>query len=456
MAGGRARLDRVLSPAEVLLLTISALSPVLSVFLGGNAVLHLAGTGAALAFIGGALAAATIALLFAELAAGFPGAGGAYPALYGVLGPRWTFPYVMLRMVYIFPLIGFFAFGFAAYARRLVPGLPVEALALVAIVAAAGIALFNVKRGAHVVALFLAVEALAVLVLTGVAASHVTRPLSEVLLYPVSLVNGTLVPTSGWTMALAFTAGLSMCSGAEWAMYFAEDMGDAHRRIGRVVAWAGLLAALTIAIPVVLVVLAIDDLPSVLAAEAPIAEFLARSAGPWVGTLVTVGVVAAIFNAIVAAMLGLSRQLFAIGRDGIFPNPLSRLLASLHPRFHSPVGAVAVLAVLGSLCVALGEKRLILIVSGNFAEYMLMAMAVIVGRKAGKLGQVFKVPLHPLAPLVGLSMAALVIIANWNDDVARTSMAILLGTFVAAFIWHEARIRQGRPPVVLKGSDIDG
>lgn len=454
MAGGP-KLDRVLSSAEVLLLTISALSPVLSVFLGGNAVLHLAGTGAALAFVGGALAAAIMALLYAELAAGFPGAGGAYPALFALLGPRWTFPYVMLRMVYIFPLIGFFAFGFASYAHRLVPDLPVEALALVAIAAAAGIALFNVKRGAHIVALFLAIEGLALLVLSLVAASHVTRLLGEVLLHPQTLKDGVMAATPAWTMALAFVAGASMCAGSEWAMYFAEDMGDAHRRIGRVVAWSGLVAALTIVVPVVLVALAIDDLPQVLAAEAPIAEFLARSAGPWVGTLVTVGVIAAIFNALVAAMIGLSRQLFAIGRDGIFPARANRLLASLHPRFHSPVGAVAVLAVLGAVCVALGEKRLILIVSGNFSEYLLMALAVLAGRKSGLLGKVFRVPLHPAAPLVGLAMAALVITANWSDAVARTSMAILLGTFIAAFIWHEARVRQGGAPIMLKGSDID-
>lgn len=115
------RLDRVLSPLEVMLLTLSALSPVLSVFLGGNAVLHLAGTGAALAFIAGGVAAALMALLYAELASAHPGAGGLYPALYKLLGPRWTFPYVMLQMVYIFPLLAFFAVGFGSYARNLVP-----------------------------------------------------------------------------------------------------------------------------------------------------------------------------------------------------------------------------------------------------------------------------------------------------------------------------------------------
>ncbi len=455
MAGGGPKLDRVLSPVEVLLLTLSALSPVLSVFLGGNAVLHLAGTGVALAFIAGGVASALMALLYAELAAAHPGAGGAYPALYALLGPRWTFPYVMLRMVYIFPMLAFFAVGFGSYARTLLPGVPVEALSLVAIALAATIALFNVKRSSHVVALFLAVELVALLVLAGVAALHLQRPLAEVLAHPVMLKAGAMVATDPWTMALAFVAGASMCAGAEWAMYFAEDMADAQRRIGRVVAWAGLLAALTIAVPMVLVVLAIDDLPHVLAAEAPLAEFLSRSAGPWVGTLVSIGVVAAIFNAIVAAMLGLSRQLFAIGRDGAFPPAINRLLSTLHPRYHSPTWAVLVLAVLGGLCVLLGEKRLVLFVSGNFSEFLLMALAVIAGRRLADTGS-FRAPLHPLLPIGSLAMAVLVVAANWADaETARLSMGILLGTFVIAFIWHEARVRQGKNPIRLKGTDIE-
>ena len=53
-------------------------------------------------------------------------------------------------------------------------------------------------------------------------------------------------------------------------------------------------------------------------------------------------------------------------------------------------------------------------------------------------------------------MGAVIILANWNDpETARLSMTFLLGVFVLAFIWHEARVRQGKPAVILEGSDID-
>lgn len=84
-------LARVLSPFEVLLLTLSALSPVLSVFIGGNGVLHLAGTGAALAFLLGGAFNFLFCLLYSEVAAAFPGAGGIYPSLTRLLGPRWSY-----------------------------------------------------------------------------------------------------------------------------------------------------------------------------------------------------------------------------------------------------------------------------------------------------------------------------------------------------------------------------
>lgn len=72
-AGG---LRRVLSPVGVTLLTFSALSPVVSIYIGGNAVLHLAGAGAALAFLAGGVASAILTLLYAEIGAAFPRAGG--------------------------------------------------------------------------------------------------------------------------------------------------------------------------------------------------------------------------------------------------------------------------------------------------------------------------------------------------------------------------------------------
>ncbi|MFM9936264.1 MAG: APC family permease [Novosphingobium sp.] len=448
---------RVLSSGEVLLLTISALSPVLSVFIGGNAMLHMAGTGAAIGFIGGGVLAAIMALLFAELSSSYPGAGGVYPALNAILGPRWTFPFVILRTVIVFPLLAFFAAGTGPYIRLFWPWVPQEAAALVTLALAAMIAATQIKRGAKFIAVFLGIELLALSVLTVASLVHLNPANLPRVLHPVMAISGTtLAATPATSLALSIIAGVSMSAGADWATFFAEDMRDAKRRIGPVLAWTGLIAALSISGPAVLMILAMDDVAATLTAEAPMAHFLARATSPFISALVSIGVIAAIFNAVIAVTMALSRQLHAIGRDGIFPAVVNRILCIVNPRTRAPTGAILILLVVGGLCTFLGERRLVLLTSGNFSEYLLLGIAVIAGRQAGKLGEHFRIHLHPFVPVLALALCFSIIAANWADaDTARVSMAILLAVFVAAFLWHEQRIRSGRGPVLLSGSDLE-
>ena len=106
-------LKRVLSPVGVVLLAFSALSPAFSVYIGGDAVLKLAGTGAAVAFMLGGIAAAILGLLYAEVGAAFPGAGGIYPSLGALLGRLMAFPYIVLIAPIVFAQTAFAALGMA-------------------------------------------------------------------------------------------------------------------------------------------------------------------------------------------------------------------------------------------------------------------------------------------------------------------------------------------------------
>lgn len=447
---------RVLSPGEVLLLTISALSPVLSVFIGGNAILHMAGTGAAIGFIGGGILAALMALLFAELAASYPGAGGVYPALNTILGPRWTYPFVILRTVILFPLLAFFAAGTGPYIRLFLPWFPQDIASLVTLALAGMIAATQIKRGARVIAGFLLVELVALTVLTFAALTHFHAANIALIAHPVIVSGGaSLAATPAASIALSIIAGASMSAGADWATFFAEDMQDAKRRIGPVVGWTGLIAAIVISGPVILMILAMDDVPATLASEAPMAHFLARTTSPLISDLVSIGIIAAIFNGVIAVMMALSRQLHAMGRDAVFPSAVNAVLRYVSPRSRAPMGALLILLVIGGLCTLLGERRLVLLTSGNFSEYLLLGLAVIAGRRAGQLGAHFRIRLHPLVPVIALALSFSIVAANWADaDTARVSMALLLAVFVAAFLWHEWSIRAGRETVQLNGSDL--
>jgi fructoselysine transporter len=304
---------------------------------------------------------------------------------------------------------------------------------------------------------FLAVELVALLVLIIVALTHLTNPLSTVLQHPVQLVHDRLSATPLVTMAIAMVVGVWTTGGASWALYFAEELQDVQRQIGRVVAWSGAIASLTIAIPMVLVVLAIDDMPAVLRSEAPIAAFLDRSAGTLVGNLVIIGVIAAMFNALVASLMGQARLLFAVGRDGAFPARISRLFATLHPRFRSPVGATLTLMCVASVLTLLGERWLLIIISGNVSDYILIALAVWIGRRTGLTGRIFAAPLHPLVPVLGVLGGVGAIFADWQDiDAGRPSMVLLLGVFIASLLFYSWRRRKLGHEIVLSGTDGEG
>ena len=436
-------LNRALGPVGVMLLSFSALSPAFSVYIGGDAVLHLAGTGAAVAFMIGGVAAAIIGLLYAEVGAAFPGAGGVYPSLAALLGPRLAFPYIVLMAPISFAQIAFAALGLADYVRVLAPGLPLLPIALGGLALAALIAILKIRSSALITGVFLAIEALSMVILTVVALMHPARPLMEILTHPVMLDHGALKPVPLFTLGLAAVSGLWATGGASWAMYFAEEMHDARRKIGRVIAWIGAIAAITIAAPMILMVLSARDLTAILGAEAPIATYLRQAGGPLIAAAVSAGVAAAIFNSLVACMMAYSRYLYATGRDGIWPRPVSHLLAALHARFRTPIVATLLLAVLSAVAALLGEKALLILLSGNVSDYLLISIAILIGRRAGATGRDFGAPLHPLTPIFGLIVTAASIIADWLDaDAGRPSTILLTGLFLGSLIYYQVRLRE--------------
>ena len=439
-------LHRTLSPFEVMLLTFSALSPAMSVYIAGAGVLHIAGTGAALAFIIGGFVPALLALLYAELGSAFPRAGGTYPSIAAILGPTGAFPLVAINMFIGPAVIAFSALGLADYARVLAPGLPLLPLATGAIVLATAIAVLRVRTGAWVTGFFLAVEVLALLLLTGVALAHPTRSLLEVFVHPMMLDHSVLKPAPVVALALGLISGAWACSGASFALYFGEEMKDAPHNMGKVVARIGFIASLIIAAPMVLLVLSIRDLSAVLAAEAPIAVFLQSAGGPVVAMVVSIGVLAAIFNSLIALAMSYGRFLYSTGRDGVWPRPASRLFARLNPRTRSPIIATVLVGLATIGAALMGERALLVFLSGNVVGDVLIALAVLVGRHRGLTGRVFRAPLHPAVPAFGLLVAAVTMIADWQDvDAGRPSVILLTTIFFLALGYYRFHGRRRRP-----------
>jgi amino acid transporter len=67
--------------------------------------------------------------------------------------------------------------------------------------------------------------------------------------------------------------------------------------------------------------------------------------GPWLGTLVEIGGMAAAFIVCVACATAAARTLFAMGREGVLPAAFART----HPRFRTPVNATIAVTVVATL-----------------------------------------------------------------------------------------------------------
>jgi amino acid transporter len=268
------QLHRTLASFGVLLLTLSCLSPVLSIYGIGSDVLLHAGTGAAAAFICGIGVAVVWAVVYAELGSAYPYAGGDYVGVGSILGPWAGFASLTVYAVTAAPSIAFLAKTVAIYFSDLVPAAPTMIVTFGVLGAAMAIALLAVRTSAWVTGIFLGIEMLAVLALIGVGLWHPVRSVAEVVLHPIALgAAGNLGPVAIGAMALAGVSAAYATAGGNQAIAFGEELAEAHRHMGRVILLAGLIGAFATAVPVIAVVIGASDLSSILKSPYRLAPF---------------------------------------------------------------------------------------------------------------------------------------------------------------------------------------
>ncbi len=441
------RLHRKLTSFGALLLTLSCLSPVLSIYGTGSDVLLQVGTGAAGMFVCGIGVAVLWAVVYAELGSAYPHAGGEYVGVGSILGPWAGFASLTVWGVFTGPANAFLAKTIAIYVNELVPTASPVPVTFIALAGATGIALLTVRTSALVTGLFLGIEMLAVLFLAGVGLWHPARSLTDALLHPVTLgTAGGLVPVAVGAMALAgVTAAFATCGGNQ-ALAFGEELPEPHRRMGRVVMLAGLIGAFATAVPVIAVVIGAADLPAILKSPAPFSTFVAAVAGPVAGHALSAGVILAIFNALVAQTMFLARLFFSLGRDGIFNRSLNAMLARVHVGSGVPRAATWAVGAISAVCCLFATHVLLVFISGlTVYSLSLVSLAVLVGRRRLKTGQpgYWRSPLFPLAPVLGLLVAGVFCVAELMDPSAgRPSLLLLGGAVVAGLLWHHFVLRR--------------
>ncbi|HNX90909.1 MAG TPA: amino acid permease [Candidatus Omnitrophota bacterium] len=134
----------------------------------------------------------------------------------------------------------------------------------------------------------------------------------------------------------------------------------------------------------------------------PLAFALRHANLYWVAGIVAFGSIAAQIAVLLALMLGQSRILFSMSRDGLLPPVFSHV----HPRFKTPHVTTVLTGTIIALFAAFTniEEMVDLTNIGTLFAFVLVCLGIIILRvKEPHRHRTFKVPLNPVIPLLGVA-----------------------------------------------------
>ena len=444
MNGGEPRLERTLTlrgAVTLNLLDMIGVGPFITLPLLIGA---MGGPQAMLGWVLGAVLAACDGMVWAELGAAMPEAGGTYAYLHemypGRVG-RWLSFLFAFQLLLSAPLsVASGCIGVAAYAGAVVPGLRGHAVwvAVASVVVAVALQ-YRRLSGVKLVAQALLVVVLATIawtVVTGVWRGEWSRVVA--------------VPSGAFHLDAGFFAGLAsamlLATYDYWGYYNVTFLGGEAKDPGRTIPRAVLLSIAIVAVLYVALnasVLSVVGAPeliraqSVGARQAVLATFMQMAYAPSVGVNVaaTLGKIAAVlvmvtaFGSVFSLLLGYSRIPYAAARDGNFP----RVFGKLHKGF--PYVSLLVLAGVACVCCffSLGQVIAALVVVRIVMQFSLQHVGVmLLRRRRPEMARPFRMWLYPLPPILALVGFGYIVFVRRGSamELMLAGAVVLVGTVV--------------------------
>lgn len=387
----------------------------------------------------GAVVAMLGAVVFAELGARRPRAGGGYAYLREAFGPLAGFLYAWaLLLIMATGAAAAVAMTFAGYALSLLGWSPDarQPLAAGAIVALTLLNIVGVRPAAWSQNLFTVLKLLAIAALV-VAGLFLVGPVTDA--SPATLPP----PTAPWPLLIggALVPVLFAFGGWQQTNFVAEEMIAPERNLPRalVIGVAAVAAAYLLVNLAYLRALGVEGLAG---SVAPAADTMAAMAGPMGRTVITAGIVASTFGFLNVVLLVSPRVYQAMARDGLFFSSF----ATLHPRWRTPVTAITVQGVWAVLLVYSGTYGQLLdyVVFADWIFFGLTAATLFVlRRRDGDHLPAYCAPWHPWSTLLFIAAAAWVVagsIGTNPGNALRGGGLLLLG--VPVYLYWQARLRR--------------
>jgi len=391
----------------------------------------------------GAIVAILSALVIAEMAAAFPQAGGKYVYAREAFGPVASFVAGWSEFAVIKTFSGAAkAVVIAEYLVLLFGGGSVRIVAAVVILVTALIHLAGIKTGAWVqnITSLLKMVTIAGIAVVGLWVGHAKGFTETTVLSPqTNLLLG---------LAISYQLVAFTYYGLDDVGKMAEEMERPGRDIPRILL-GGTGVTTIIYILVVVAYLSVLTPAEIAATPLPAEATIAGVFGKTAGTVMTIAGILIISSTLNSNFFVMPRVAFALSRDNMAPQVLSRV-----SRAGTPVPALlfATIVILG------------LAITGAFEMlvrfYMLVALSVDVMVFFGyfrlrklrpELVRPFKVPGYPWVPLLTLTLYVLIVavIAGTQPEIGIVAAAILVSLTVAGMITSR---RSGTPAVAPVGS----
>jgi amino acid transporter len=432
-------LKRGLSVIGTVALVVADITPATSLLVIAPVVIATVGTGAFWVYLISAILAISVALCMAELGSIYPVAGGLYSIVTRVLGKEVGFLAMLDYVGQAVFLPASIALGFGTYLSALLPGVSPNYASFAAMIAITALAMLAISGNAVITGFMLTLELTLLAALTIVGLTNAQQPLGT-LLQPVLVSSSGHATTVG--IALIFTAvatGLFSFNGYDSAINFSEETQGEAKNVGESVMIAAFIGITFQIVPLIAVILAVPDLGKFVNSTAPITYVFRSAIGPAANTILTIGVLIAIFAATLAITLQFARVLYSTGRDRAWPTAINNALSKISARYNSPWVAVliiggltAVLTLVGGLVVVVTFTAVLIILL-----YALIAISALVSRlRHPDLERPFRMPLWPVPPVLALIGVGIAI-----SQQKVTDLLIVAGILAVGAIYYALFLR---------------
>ena len=406
------------------------------------------------AWVMGAAIAVADGLVWAELGAAFPRAGGSYAFLREIYGPEragnWlSFLYVW-QLSFSAPLsIASGCIGLAGFLTVFWPGL--EAVP------------FTALPALHYSNFAAAAVCLLVTALLYRNISSVARMAWVMFFGVIAAMSGVIVSgfvhasaTGGWHMPASPSLGFASAAGSlaqgtllatycYWGYYNITFLGSEVRKPERTIPRAILLSVFIVA--GFYIVMNLAALPSVSSATHVgqstalrvqfVSDIASSAFGRWAGYAIAALIVWTAFASVFSVLLGYSRVPYAAARDGNY----FHFLAAVHPKHGIPHRSLIALGLVGFVfCFfTLAQVITMLVVMRIVLQFFLQQAGVMLLRvQRPQLERPFRIPLYPLPPLFAMAGFVFIVVNRSN---ALSGLAVAAAIAVSGTLIYLIRAR---------------